>query len=144
MINTFTPETRLPFLSQTGEHALRALLYLGRNTGRGAIPATEIAEALGAPPNYLAKTLRALVRRKLLRSSRGPGGGFALARSADTISTAEILAAVDEVGTVSACLLGDGPCDPDHPCAAHHQWTLLRERVLAPLSETSIADLLGA
>lgn len=143
MINAFTPETRLPFLSQTGEHALRALLYLGQNTARGAVPATEIAEALGAPPNYLAKTLRALVRRKILRSSRGPGGGFTLARSPDTISTAEILAAVDDVATVATCLLGDRPCDPEHPCAAHQQWTLLRERVLAPLSETSVADLLG-
>ena len=71
MRNTLYAPERLSILSQTGEHALRAMLFLARHEERGFTPASEIAGALGAPPNYLAKTLRLLVRRGLLLSVRG-------------------------------------------------------------------------
>jgi Rrf2 family iron-sulfur cluster assembly transcriptional regulator len=143
MRNEANTPARLPLLSQTAEHALRAILYLGRNQERGLIAATEVAEALGAPPNYLAKTLRLLTRRGVLRSVRGPGGGFALARPAAAISAADVVEAVDEVSAPANCLLGNRGCDPDNPCEAHARWAELTRRVLQPMEETSIADLVG-
>jgi len=134
---------RLPILSQTAEHALRAVLYLARNRDRGLVSATEVAEALGAPPNYLAKTLRLLAKRGLLRSLRGARGGFALRVAPGALSTAQVVEAVDEVVAAATCLVGDRPCDPAHPCATHHRWAELRDRVLAPMTETTIADLLA-
>jgi DNA-binding IscR family transcriptional regulator len=50
-------------LSQTADHALRAMLVLARRHGAGPVRTEEIAEATGAPRNYLSKTLRALARR---------------------------------------------------------------------------------
>lgn len=143
MRNAPNAPARLPFLSQTAEHALRAILYLGRNQGRGLISAAETADALGAPPNYLSKTLRLLARRGLLKSSRGPRGGFELAFDIETITAAQVMEAVDEVASPANCLLGGGACDPTRPCAAHERWSTLRERVLGPMQDTTIADLLG-
>lgn len=143
MRNIRNSPTRLPILSQTAEHALRAVLYLARNDDRGLISATEMAAALGAPPNYLAKTLRLLTRRGLLRSSRGPQGGFALRSEPNTITAADVIEAVDDVSSTAACLMGDRLCDPAHPCEAHSRWSRLTDDVLRPLVETTIDDLLG-
>lgn len=143
MLNATNIPARLPLLSQTAEHALRAVLYLGRNRERGLIAATEVAEALGAPPNYLAKTLRLLARRGILRSVRGPRGGFALALPAGEVSAADVVEAVDEVSAPAKCLLGDRSCDSDHPCEAHARWVALTRQVLRPMRATSIAKILG-
>ena len=139
----FTPP-RLPLLSQTAEHALRAVLYLARHGARRLVPATEIAEALGAPHNYLSKTLRRLAQRGLLRSVRGPNGGFGLLVHPASLSPSRVLEAVGEWGeSLPTCLVADRPCDPDDPCEVHTRWTTLVEQVLRPLEETSMADLLG-
>lgn len=143
MLNSSNAPARLPLLSQTAEHALRAVLYLGRNEERGLIAAIEVAEALGAPPNYLAKTLRLLARRGVLRSVRGPHGGFALAVPAWELTAAQVVEAVDEVSARANCLLGDRACDPEHPCEAHARWATLTAQVLRPMEETSIAEILG-
>jgi Rrf2 family protein len=140
---TLNAPARLPILSQTAEHALRAVLYLAGAVDRGHVSAAEVANALGAPPNYLAKTLRLLARRGLLGSVRGAHGGFLLRVPADRLTAAEVVEAVDEVTVPAACLLGDRRCDPARPCDAHARWSELRERILRPLAETTIADLLA-
>jgi len=142
MLNEGNAPPRLPILSQTAEHALRAVLFLARNHERGLVSAPEVASALGAPPNYLAKTLRLLVRRGLLKSVRGARGGFALGVPPDTLTTAQVVEAVDEVQAAATCLLGARPCDPRRPCGAHHRWSALRERIVGPMADTTIADLL--
>jgi Rrf2 family protein len=101
-----------------------------------------MAAALGAPANYLSKTLRRLARRGILHSVRGPHGGFALAVDPATLSTAEVVTPFEESNGPSRCLMGDGPCDPECPCALHGRWSELALSVLRPLRETSIADLL--
>lgn len=132
----------LPILSQTAEHALRAALYLGRTRALGPVPATDVAEALGAPANYLAKTLRHLVREGILGSTRGPHGGFQMLVDPADVSLADILAAIEGPTLHETCLLGDRPCDRDNPCKAHARWVVLTDRVRAPLEETTLADLL--
>lgn len=135
---------RLPLLSQTAEHALRAVLYLARHRAKGLVPASEIARALGAPRNYLSKTLQRLAQRGLLRSARGPKGGFELLVDPEAISASQILDAVGEsADSLATCLLGDLPCDPSDPCEVHVRWNVLVEQVLRPLELTSMADLLG-
>ena len=129
-------------LNQTSEHAIRALLVLAQQPAGERISAERIARALGAPANYMAKTLNALVKQGLLSSSRGPAGGFALEVPADRITLAEVADAFRERRAASACLLGDRPCSADRPCPAHHHWVRLQEATSAPLRETTVADLL--
>lgn len=129
-------------LSQTSEHAIRALLYLAQRPAGEAVPAERIARALGAPANYLAKTLNALAKHGLVSSTRGPAGGFCLRGPASEITLAEVVEAFGEHRAQATCMLGDRPCSAQSPCAAHVRWTAVQGAMQAPLRTTSIADLL--
>jgi Rrf2 family protein len=129
-------------LSQTAEHALRATLFLARYTDGQLVSAEVIAEALGAPRNYLSKTLNTLAKRGLLSSTRGPYGGFRLVRAAEELTIAEVIRAFDEPRSGGICLLGGGACDDANPCGAHSRWKAVAVEMLAPLNNTTIADLL--
>lgn len=130
-------------LSQTAEHALRAVLYLAQSDTPVPVPAAVIAAALGAPANYLSKTLHALARAGIVEGTRGPGGGFTLAVSCHELTVARIVGFFGDGGTSGVCLLGGRPCDHADPCEAHERWTAVLEASGAPLRNTTIADLLG-
>ena len=129
-----------PALSLTSEYALRAVLALARANGRG-LKATEIADLTGTPRNYMSKTLNALAKEGIVRSRRGPTGGFALARPAEAISVAQIARTFCEERAPARCLLADRACNPEAPCAAHHRWAAVISATQAPLDVT-IAELL--
>jgi Rrf2 family protein len=130
-------------LSQTSEHAVRAVLYLAQRAPGEPVPADVIADALGAPRNYLSKTLNALAKAGIVASMRGPTGGFRLAVPAERLTLEEVVRPFDEARARRVCLLGGRPCHDDTPCAAHFRWKAVNEDVWAPLRETTVADLLG-
>jgi len=130
-------------LSQTSEHALRAVLYLARQPENTSVPADVIARALGAPPKYLAKTLNVLAKQGVLSSMRGPTGGFRLAVRADALTLARVVQPFDDSRNSGMCLLGGRPCDAREPCAAHANWTAIAEQVWAPLETSTVAELLN-
>lgn len=130
-------------LSRTSQYALRAALHLAREPADRLARAGEVAEALGVPSNYLSKILHAMTRAGLLVSERGPTGGFRLARPADEMPLADIVATFDELGGDRRCLLGRPECLDASPCAAHAHWKEVAERVHDFFEETTVADLLG-
>lgn len=127
-------------ISQTAEHALRAVLYLARQPG--PTPAVEIAAALGAPPNYLSKTLHRLAKAGVVIGTRGPTGGFRLTVPADQLPLSRIVDAFDEPRGSGTCLLGGRRCNPSEPCAAHRRWSAIKEEARKGLDRTTLADLL--
>ncbi|HET7464655.1 MAG TPA: Rrf2 family transcriptional regulator [Longimicrobium sp.] len=129
-------------VTQTSEHAIRALLYLAQRPDGETVPAERIAQALGAPANYLAKTLNALAKHGLVSSTRGPAGGFRLRVPAGQVTLAEVVETFDDVRPRQMCLLGDRPCDGLHPCRAHEAWSRVCAAMHAPLGTTTLADLL--
>ena len=81
-------------LSVTADHALRAILALAGAPGRAPVRANMIADAIGAPRNYLSKTLNLLAKAGVIASGRGPAGGFALAVAPESITVADIVDAL--------------------------------------------------
>jgi Rrf2 family protein len=130
-------------LSATADSALRAVLILARAHGGAPVPAHEIARMTGAPANYLAKTLNALAKAGIVTSARGPQGGFTLATAPDALTLADVVDCFEGPRPSPRCLLGAGPCDPAHPCAAHDAWTAVLHARRTPLATTTFADLLG-
>ena len=104
-------------LTQTADHALRALLAIARHGGERPLRVDEVAELTGAPRNYLGKTLGALVKAGLLRSARGPLGGFTLAVDARAITVTRVADLFTEPRAPRrpACVRTDGPDDPRRP-----------------------------
>lgn len=76
-------------------YAVYALAYLNRESGGQAVHSKQIAEFLGASPDYLSKILQQLVRTRILASERGRTGGFRLKRPAADISLLDVLVAIE-------------------------------------------------
>jgi len=130
--------------SKTAEYAMRAVLVLARHRGDALLGADDIATALGAPRNYMSKTLNALVRQGVLTSARGPSGGFALALPPQVLSVGRVLEVfADQKIESQMCMLGSRPCNDELPCAAHECWTNITVRAREPLMRTTIAELAG-
>lgn len=130
-------------LSQTAEYALRTVLYLSDHPERALVRVGELAEALDIPQNYLSKTLHQLARAGVLASSRGKLGGFRLARPAEQIPLAEVIAPFDGPTGTRTCLLGRAVCSDQSPCAAHARWKGVSVQVSDFFRETTVAELLG-
>ena len=127
-------------MSRTAEHAVRALLYLHAH-GPAAIKAATIADALGAPPNYMSKTLHALSGAAILSSRRGPTGGFQLAVDPAELTLARIIEGGDDPAPKDMCLMDNTRCSDRTPCALHGRWKQVSNRVWDPLRQTTLADL---
>jgi Rrf2 family protein len=130
-------------LSLTADYALRAVLTLAREANGGAVRSDTIADAIGAPRNYLSKTMNALAKAGIVASTRGPLGGFVLAIDPRDLSVAKIADVFGESRPHPRCLLGSGPCDHTAPCAAHVRWSAVTRVARDTLTATSVADLLG-
>jgi Rrf2 family protein len=127
-------------LSQTVEYALRASLYIARHHPEPA-RVNDIADAIAAPRTYLAKILSDLARAGLLDSTRGPAGGFRLARDPDALTLAAIVAPLNG-HEERRCLLGTGKCGENPSCTAHARWSPIAGEVDAFFGKTTLADLL--
>lgn len=92
-------------LSQTVEYALRASTYLA-TVPKQSRTVDQIAEVTHIPVAYLSKVLQQLVRKKIVVSRRGTGGGFALARAPEKLRILEIVQAVDPIQRITSCPLG--------------------------------------
>lgn len=112
-------------VSTRGDYACRALLSLAlREDESGPRSVRDIAERTGLPQPYLEQILLALKGAGLVRSKRGVGGGYVLARPAEDILLSEILSAVD--GPIVLGDFGephaDGACDHEGQCVLLAIW----------------------
>lgn len=127
-------------LSRSGIHAIRALVALTVLPEGEFKGAAALAEETAAPPNYLGKLLQTLSREGLVRSQKGLGGGFRLARPADQISMYDIVHALEDTMRWTRCVFGT-ECKEDEPCAVHDHWTEIRESYLEMLKATRLVDM---
>lgn len=82
-------------ISRSTGYALLAVGYVARNKDQGIILSQSIAKEYNIPIEYLLKILQLLVRADVLRSKRGPRGGFSLARPAKKITMLQVIEAVE-------------------------------------------------
>lgn len=128
-------------LSNTAQYALRAMIHLGQREGEGPIRVDDIAEQLDVPRNYLSKILHALVREGVVKSLRGPRGGFALARPAASVKLYDVVAPFDDIEARRVCLLGRQECSDINPCVIHEHWKATASQVATFFRETSLAQV---
>lgn len=127
--------------SQSTEYALRAAVWLAENEGR---PQTtlQIAAATQVPAPYLSKVLQSLARARLVRGSRGVGGGFELTRSAAALSILDIVNAVDPIRRIKSCPL-ELASHRVKLCPLHRKLDDAIATIEATFCSTTLADVLG-
>ena len=126
------------------EYAIRALVHLAQFPGGGAAQGMEIAKEEGLPAPVLSKVLQELVRKGLLESRRGPGGGFRLARKPQLITLRDVVAAIDGLDQFAECAVGLEGCSDDAPCPMHDTWKGIRKQLMDYLEVTTLADMAAA
>ncbi len=130
-------------LSTKGRYAVMAMVEVARQNDAGPISLGDIASRLELSLAYLEQLFMKLRRNGLVRSVRGPGGGYTLGREADAISVGEVMAAVDEPVRMTRCLSeeGDG-CVASHRCNTHYLWDALGAHIEEFLATATLADVL--
>lgn len=133
-------------LSNTCKYAIRALIYLGKNSVEGEkIGIKKIAGDLKIPTPFLGKILQNLVKQKILVSTKGPNGGFGLGRMTDEISLFDIVKSIDGEDFFNNCLISLEPCSSHQkngkPCPVHNSFSEARTKLMEFYSDTTIAKI---
>jgi len=122
------------------EYALRAMIHLADNPGE-VTRGLEIAERQKIPKYYLEKVIRDLMRRGLVRARRGPGGGYQLARTPETISFKDIIEAVEGPITLNVCMDGSNTCQIKPTCRMFRVWEEGQRVLLEVFSHTTLRQI---
>jgi Rrf2 family transcriptional regulator, iron-sulfur cluster assembly transcription factor len=131
-------------LSRTSKYALRVLVQLGSAKGERPLLRRELADAVGAPSAYLAKILVSLSKAGYLNAARGAGGGYTLAKPADSIVLLPIVELFDGAQAVGTCLFNDDHmCLDVDPARARTPWCEIHRSYLTFLTTTSLASVVS-
>jgi Rrf2 family cysteine metabolism transcriptional repressor len=130
-------------VSAKEQYGLRAMAELARQYGAGPVPLGEIAQAQGLSVDYLEQVIPALRDAGLLNSTRGPKGGYELARGPGEITVGEVLRALSGEILPVRCVDDDcaEPCDRTNECGARTVWQTIHDQLLDTLEGMRLADL---
>jgi len=117
------------------------MVYLvGRGESRKVL-LKDISENENIPGPFLGKVFQTLVKSGLLNSSKGPGGGYQLAKRPEDTTLYDIYCAIDGGKDLDACAAGLEECNDEQRCPLHDSWQPIRESITAYLTTTTLRDM---
>jgi Rrf2 family transcriptional regulator, iron-sulfur cluster assembly transcription factor len=128
-------------LTRKTEYAVRGMLYLGKHQEGQFAMLGDIADAMDAPRTFLSKIFQCLVKKGLVKSSKGVRGGFILARPSERITLCEIVEAIEGPIMPNKCLMGEGICSFQKTCTVHPVWRRLQTVTRGILEEVTLKTL---
>lgn len=130
-------------LSTKGRYAVRAMLDLALHAHDGPVSRTQIAERQGISPDYIAHLFNRLQEGGLIRSVRGRGGGYVLARAPEQIRVGEIVRLVEGSVALTECTTprGERACPRAGRCVTRKLWLRATEAVARTFDDVTLADL---
>jgi Rrf2 family iron-sulfur cluster assembly transcriptional regulator len=129
-------------LSTKGRYAVMAMVEIAKQGDGSPISLGDIAGGLELSLAYLEQLFMKLRRNGLVRSVRGPGGGYILGRHAGAISIGEIMAAVAEPVKMTRCAGEDDGCVASKRCSTHFLWDALGTHIEQFLADATLDDVL--
>ena len=130
-------------LTSAADYAIRAMIHLACLPEGGVALRSQVADAQNIPTSFMAKILRSLVRARLLRSSRGVNGGFALARPASEINMLEVVEAIEGPLALTDCTPTPAGCAWAIDCPASSVWVRVQENMRSTLRESTLEELVS-
>jgi Rrf2 family protein len=128
-------------ISRKIDYAIRAMIHLASIPPGTVVPFREIGKKMDVPEDFLAKIMKTLVDQGIARSTRGPRGGYKLARPAESINVLEVIEAAEGPVAVNVCLDDDDACSRQAFCTMTSVWREGQERMLDVFRATSLASL---
>ena len=127
--------------SKACEYGIRATVFIvqeSKDENRTSLKT--IAEAINSPEAFTAKILQKLVQKNIIRSTKGPKGGF-FADEDKEIFLADIVKTIDGDSIMNGCALGLKKCSETHPCPLHSDFMGIRNNLKQLLEETTVQEL---
>ena len=129
-------------LSTKAQYAVRALVSLALNGDGQPVSIKSISSWENISLTYLEQLFVKLRRGEIVRSVRGPGGGYVLARPAAEIRVDQIIDTVEETLVPVSCMDEDGTCGCPSHCVTHAIWQGLGEQIRSFLASKTLDDLM--
>ncbi|MBA3492571.1 MAG: Fe-S cluster assembly transcription factor [Gammaproteobacteria bacterium] len=129
-------------LTTKGRYAVTAMLDLAIHQDSGLIALADISLRQGISLSYLEQLFARLRKSGLVKSARGPGGGYRLGRTAQSISVAEVIGSVDESVDATRCG-GKKNCQGSERCLTHDLWEDLSREIYEFLSRITLGELVS-
>ena len=132
-------------IAQKTRYALRSMLFLAEEQGGSPVQLSRIAETQRIPPKYLELIMLDLKKAGLVKSNRGPKGGYRLARTPEQISFGAIVRSMEGPIALVSCASVNfytpcGDCHDEATCAIRRAFTILRDESTAALDSISLAQ----
>ncbi|HMK56219.1 MAG TPA: Rrf2 family transcriptional regulator [Dissulfurispiraceae bacterium] len=128
-------------LSTKGQYGVRAMFEIARGYPDNPVTIRKISERQDVSVAYLEQILNKLRKAGLIKSVKGPGGGYLLSRKPDNISIAAILNELEGPVAITSCLNPDEGCVRIDSCVTHLLWKELGKQVEAFLKTITLRNL---
>ena len=128
-------------LTTKGRYAVTAILDLALHQHQGPVSLAAISERQHISLSYLEQLFAKLRRNDIVRSTRGPGGGYSLQRDTSEVSVSDVVLAVDENCQVADCDDNSG-CQGSYQCLTHDLWQELSNEIREFLDGISFAEIM--
>lgn len=129
--------------SKSCEYGIRAITYIAMQSLDGyRVKIGDVAENAASPEAFTAKILGVLTKQHIVRSLKGPNGGFEMdINKMKHTKISEIVYAIDGDAIYNGCALGLNECNPAEPCPMHDRFVKVRDDLKKMLETTTVYDL---
>lgn len=128
--------------SKTCEYAIRAMIFVAIESDREKkyISPKAISDGIEAPLHFTAKILQELVRKGLMKSIKGPNGGFFVDESKLKTPLSEVVIIFDGHKIYNECVLGLKSCSEKSPCPVHFEYKEVKRNFIQIIENNTIED----
>ncbi len=133
----------MEFIRRNTDYGIRALVYMSRKPKDCIFLVRHLAGEVEVSDDFLRKILQKLANASIVKSHRGPQGGFSLTRDPKEITVLDIMEALQGPVAINQCFLGVSACPNYSSCEIKENLEGIQEEMLAILSKVTIADLAG-
>ena len=129
--------------SKACEYGIRAAIYIAQQSlVDRKVSLKDVAKAIESPIAYTSKILQKLSKNSIIKSDKGPTGGFSMDKTElEKVKLCSIVYAIDGDAVYTGCGLGLKKCNENKPCPVHNQFKLIREELKKMLETTTVKTL---
>ncbi|MBN2633107.1 MAG: Rrf2 family transcriptional regulator [Bacteroidales bacterium] len=133
-------------LSNSCRYGIRAMIYIAsRQKGDSKTGIQQISKDLNLPTPFLAKILQQLARQKMLKSLKGPHGGFSLIKDPSEITLYDIVKVIDGEDLFTNCIIHNASCSSVErkkmPCPVHKKYSEVRSNLIKLFKTVTVEEL---
>ncbi|SEE50782.1 Rrf2 family protein [Tenacibaculum sp. MAR_2010_89] len=131
--------------SKSCEYGLRAIIFIAQQSAQDIkVSLSTISSAIDSPQAFTAKVLQQLTRKDIVKSIKGPYGGFVIEDfKMNTIKLSDVVKVLDGDSIFTSCGLGLKECNDKSPCPLHFQFIEVRNKLKSMLNNTTLLMLVN-